>query len=183
MVNYEPREAPEPLSGPRVLKLITWNTTGSDDPKKLEQLAQLVWGDKQRPEFADIVVIQEFARTFKKADYDGLCEALAKNSWRFEHSLNEGPGASSRKSYFSVWNSKRLRLRAPVKFITEPLPVVDRLPSSSSRQPPRKREKPDRLEAGALSTVNNPPLAFGFNWFNAQGSSLPMTLLPERAIV
>lgn len=169
------------MAGSRTLVLITWNSTGADSKERLEQIATLVWGVGPNRRFADIVVIQEFAQGFIdcQAEYDQLIRAFKRQGWKCDRTDDEGgPSTTSKRSYFTVWNPLRLTLASPTVFITAlTAPVLVPPQQPGAGRPPRQRRPVQRLVAGALDTVNNPPYAFEFDtWIPRAGGRLRLSL-------
>jgi len=146
-------EPPDPMQG---LRVATWNSTGSDDPQKLEEIAKLVWGAPDRRYLRDLVLIQEFSRDQQSADINELLNTLVDNGWRFFRTADEGPGASSRRAYLVVWNPESLAFASRPRFVdyTQQAPSP---PPHPGGKWPRQRRRPSRFNTEW--TENSQPLA------------------------
>jgi hypothetical protein len=182
VLTLTPRLAPAADSNQRRLTVITWNCTGSDDAATLELIAELVWGPATAAAFADVVCIQEFSKVVKKraADYRQLTDAFLANRWLYHKTDDEGDSPTSKRSYFVVWNDRRLeQTRRPVLIddltapVVEPPPPPPRLDGRPSRDPKPR----DFLDPAGLSDENNSPLTIEFRTrLRPNGVRLPLYL-------
>lgn len=165
MLTLTPRAAPALPTGSGRMTVITWNCTKSDHPKKLEQIAELVWGPANRDEFADLVLIQEFSQNMAQYqdDYDELCAAFEANQWGYLKTPNQGPAGVGKPKptgsgcYFLVWNSKRLGTNGEFAFIDDVTAATTAAVKVTSSDRPSKQTT--FYDPARLADENNPPLA------------------------